>query len=505
MERNKQKIFADLILQEYEQLTDLRRVPSSVAFETLPASLCAYETIENQDKNTMGLALMCDLMRAGLETDMSTLEIDCLSAGVVSLVDYNALYASLSLSYSNLKPADIIAKTKKLKAFWRYVLRSPCVPNHVNDLCVCFYCLIQDLRLKQINNFAAELKQKSCYHFHTKAVANNQTDNQDLSTQASKQPTETSKECVDDRIKTDSAVSKWQSTGDDESLVSRCRGDEVRRAKLKDSTGADLRTQLETADSDVMESVCNKTRELKHRSRLEELKVQEQKLQQMIEELGVPRFFILYPFIKLHELLFYTKLSASTEQYFITSESPCEIGPNSVERLRDRLSTTDLLHVRAQIINSFYDFAVPPSLACSPYYSKVGARFAFDDLMFGAECSSETASEVRKYLKNVNLNKLCGKDAPAVGGPFQILLWSIVNIFAYCVINNSGVLTWSRGDAENGKNTRSFVHLYGGRWGIRYKCSDASKTKCWLATSDKLFKSLAAHMELVAMYGGGFF
>nr|QWY26459.1 MAG: hypothetical protein [Ranid herpesvirus 4] len=387
---------------------------------------------------------------------------------IVSLQDYDNQFTQLHVYYNFWTLENIDGFIKDLLLFWNYILIYPVLPDQLDDLTLCVYCLGE--ADKTLERYKYNLTEQYCCHYalHDKHSFEYNIDNiTSVYKTACRQKTNSLP------LEQDASLIAWfEGTSNTKDTVkSRMLEDELWMSTQK------TKAQHLEDFNNLIKLVKVKNNKLKLENRLATLNKQAATLEKIIVSHYTPRYIILEPFVQLHYFIYHLNIKKNTIANLNKFLTPA-LQSSDYDLHMDRLKTSSVNST--EIIRAFYTLILPPNKV---YNMILNPRFEVVNMLFGARVTMTRITEFRDTLKRINYKALCGVPYSQTDlvrltcGEFYStdiwkLLWAITNIHAYCITENDGKPAWCRADdssqGELHKCKMRFIHVRAEHWYIQY-------------------------------------
>lgn len=431
---------------------------------------------------------------------------------MLSLCDYDRAFSELSLRYCCWTGEEVELKIETMLLFWRFVLQFPVLPTYADDIALCFFCLAS--APKELGRYKEYLLQTQCCHY----VAPVETEEASGPGRAATAPSAKRELCVAFDLRPDKKLKSWLvGEGDAKSVMSeRQKEDERYRSKRN-------ACEKETKDFDtLMRLVKAKSVKSKLVARLEELERRADKLRASSSRRKAVKFVHAEPFVQLYYFIYHVRVRGENLKEVAKEASVPHVDTEQREICFDKLKTASIKNT--EIVSTFYLFLLPPKYSLE---TMLNPRFPAADVLYASRLSMVKITAFRQLVRGIDYNSLCGvpfretcllDQSDGFTLSLGHLLWSVANVYAFCVVYNHGRRAWHRADerllfssseeegelrswnAESSaqeKSSARFYHVCGLEWFVRYIHGDGRRTHFHSRTDSELLDVLAALASLV--------
>ncbi|ABG25599.1 ORF122 [Ranid herpesvirus 2] len=437
---------------------------------------------------------------------------------MISLSDYDRAFSELSLNYSSWSYERVERRIKDLLLFWRFVLQFPVLPTFVDDVALCFFCLAA--APKEMARYKEYLLHTQCCHYAMPVEEEIERQEADMHTSEELNAQAKREAPVRLNLHPDKKLKQWlQGESDTKSMIAaRKKEDEHYRSKR-----AVCEKETKNFDS-LMRLVKAKGMKLKLSNRMETLERRAVKLRVTCGRRECTKFVHAEPFVQLYYFMYHSQVRNTNLTRVVEEQSQPKARQEEAEICFDKLKTTSIKS--SEVISAFYLFLLPPKYSLE---TMLNPRFPVADLLYASRLSMVKITVFRNMIKQISYSSLCGtlfKDTCLAAQADEFcaslcrLLWSVTNIYAFCVVYNHGRRAWYRADEtplfgeaertdeEGGcawnlrspaqeRSSARFYHVQGLEWFIRYMHIDGRCTYYHADTDVRLLSALAALVGLL--------
>ncbi|UMM52703.1 protein Allo64 [Lake sturgeon herpesvirus] len=498
-----------------------------------------------------GLVLRLLLMARTMSRGADERAVKCVSNGVVSLYDYDTLWAELTMRFYCWSPQQIQERLDLLCDHLTWLLTWPVLPDFMLDNDVCFQCSFE--KPHDLASMRKRLIHSSCSHytfFHELFEERGRDDDKDDDNEEDNVDDKTSPRDNDfNRHLLGMAPQQPVSLEPDRVISALIAGvkdiDDVVNERIDEDKRYREKTRYEKLSQVSFEhllKIVTHTNTIdKLEGQIKELEIHKQTLNTQYKK----KTTIQYIHNRPYELLLEFQQSLSFQRGLLDTFSQQAIDLDqalatdlehlkpfqgyqkqlvSTQRLLEistLLSTVSLDTTRSHVSNETFVATFSPHFKYTQQYTIVGPRFIFFKLLHAYQVSLPRIKAFRDVLKTVDFKLILGRPLDEVlkvlmgvsatmageGGLTEglaTMYWLTANLYAYYSHQNKGHITWFHG-TDRHRVLQDGFYLFGShKIGIRFTVINNQHVIYAVADAADLYKLIAVHLLLRRRYGGGF-
>nr|WAS29282.1 protein Allo64 [Lake sturgeon herpesvirus] len=536
--------------QVYEKLSVYRQeaVEAEIAGQAVPDYIleyCQKITDAHPDPLTSapdGLVLRLLLMARAMSRGAEERAAALISNGLVSLYDYDTLWAELTMRFYCWSPQQIQKRLRLFCDHLTWLLTWPVLPDFTLDNDVCFQCSFE--KPHDLASMRNRLTQSSCSHytfFHE--LFEDTVMMIEKEKEKEKEEEETEKDIGHHLLgltqqqpvclEPDQVIS---------ALVAGVKGiDDVVNQRIDEDKRYREKTRYEKLSQvsfeNLLKIVTHTNTIDKLEGQVKELQLQKQTLNLQYKKKTTIQYIHNRPYELLLEfqqsLDFQRKLLDVFNQKAINLDDALSADLDNLQPYRGHqkqlirtqrlleistlLSTVSLDTTRSQVSNETFIATFSPHFKYTQQYTIVGPRFIFFKLLHAYQVSLPRIKAFRDVLKTIDFKLILGRPLDEVlkvlvgvttgeGGVtvgLATMYWLTANLYAYHSHQNKGQVTWYHGTDQH-RVLKDGFYLFGlHKIGVRFTVNNQHVIHA-VADAADLYKLIAVHILLRRRYGGGF-